>query len=152
MDVSNVAQDSKIRLREWKRREWYSQNQLKTLRQYGGMNIREERLWIKISVNYDIVDNAQTHDPVVLEPSGHIEGSGCSQCKPLCKACKLFIQESKTAQSVHADYIVNIKGRIDCNIEGVCYLINDSICRRSSVVSTINNFKTRWRNHKAHVK
>ena len=44
VDVSKVAQDSKSRLKECKRREWYWQNQLKTLRQYGGMNIREERL------------------------------------------------------------------------------------------------------------
>ena len=43
VDVSKVPQDSKSRLRECKRREWYWQNQLKTLRQYGGMNIREER-------------------------------------------------------------------------------------------------------------
>lgn len=83
---------------------------------------------------------AQTHDPVV-EPTGNIEESGCFHCKPVCKACKLFIQESKTAQSFHADYIVNIKGRIDCNVEGVCYLINDKICRRSLVGSTINNLR-----------
>ena len=34
----------------------------------------------KSSVNYDIVDNAQTHDPVV-EPSGNIDDSKCFQCK-----------------------------------------------------------------------
>ncbi len=43
VDVSNVAGDSKSRLKECKRREWHWQNQLKTLRQYGGMNVREER-------------------------------------------------------------------------------------------------------------
>ena len=35
VDVSKVAQDSKSRLKECKRREWYWRNQLKTLRQYG---------------------------------------------------------------------------------------------------------------------
>ena len=44
VDVSKVAGDPKSRLDEFKRREWYWQNQLKTLKQYGGMNVREERL------------------------------------------------------------------------------------------------------------
>ena len=44
VDVSKVAGDPKSRLDECKRREWYWQNQLKTLKQYGGMNVREERL------------------------------------------------------------------------------------------------------------
>ena len=29
-----------------KKREWYWQNQLKTLKQYGSLNVREERSWI----------------------------------------------------------------------------------------------------------
>ena len=43
VDVSNVLQDTKSKLKECKKREWYWQNQLKTLKQYGGMNVREER-------------------------------------------------------------------------------------------------------------
>ena len=43
VDVSGVAPDSKSRLKKCKEREWYWQNNLKTLRQYGGLNIREER-------------------------------------------------------------------------------------------------------------
>ncbi len=43
VDVSGVGPDSKSRLRKCKDREWYWQNNLKSLRQYGGLNIREER-------------------------------------------------------------------------------------------------------------
>ena len=43
VDVSKVGKDTKSRLKECKKREWYWQNQLKTLRQYGGMNVREEK-------------------------------------------------------------------------------------------------------------
>ena len=43
VDVSKVGKDTQSRLKECKKREWYWQNQLKTLRQYGGMNVREER-------------------------------------------------------------------------------------------------------------
>ena len=43
VDVSGVEDDPQIRLRECKKREWFWQNQLKTLKQYGGMNVRQER-------------------------------------------------------------------------------------------------------------
>ena len=45
VDVSKVSDDPKSRLDECKKREWYWQNQLKTLKQYGGLNVREERSW-----------------------------------------------------------------------------------------------------------
>ena len=43
VDVSNMDQDTQSRLRKCKEREWFWQNNLKTLRQHGGMNVREER-------------------------------------------------------------------------------------------------------------
>ena len=43
VDVSHVEHDPLIRLKEIKKREWYWQNQLKTLKQYGSLNVREER-------------------------------------------------------------------------------------------------------------
>ena len=43
VDVSKVDSDPKSRLDECKKREWFWQNQLKTLRQFGGLNVREER-------------------------------------------------------------------------------------------------------------
>ena len=96
-------------------------------------------------------DDNSTGDEVV-EHSSNIEEGGCYQCMPRCKACRLFICETKTAQSFHTDYSVSILGRIDCNTVGVCYLVNDLVCRRSSVGSTINNFKSRWQNHKSHIR
>ncbi len=43
VDISDVGEDTKSRLKKCKEREWYWQNNLKTLKQYGGMNVREER-------------------------------------------------------------------------------------------------------------
>ena len=43
VDVSDVGADTKSRLKKCKEREWYWQNNLKTLQQYGGMNVREEK-------------------------------------------------------------------------------------------------------------
>ena len=42
VDVSGVGTDTQSRLKQCKKREYYWQNQLKTPRQYGGMNVREE--------------------------------------------------------------------------------------------------------------
>ena len=80
------------------------------------------------------------------------EEVGCHHCESGCKACRLFIVSAKTAKSFHSDYSVTIASRITCNTVGVCYLINDKVCRRSSVGSTITDFKTRWGNHKSHIR
>ena len=85
-------------------------------------------------------------------PTNTTDGGGCYHCDSRCKACRLFICESKTAQSYHSGFTVNIKGRLDCNTIGVCYLVRDKVCRRASVGSTVNNFKTRWQNHKSHIR
>ena len=82
----------------------------------------------------------------------NIEEGGCYHCNSRCKACRLYICESKTAQSYHSGYTVNIIGQLDCNTVGVCYLVRDKVCRRASVGSTVNNFKTRWQNHKSHIR
>ena len=43
VNVTGIGQDTQSRLRKCKEREWFWQNNLKTLQQYGGMNVREER-------------------------------------------------------------------------------------------------------------
>ena len=119
----------------------------------GNKTIKETLVPSKLSNDRNIRvndDNVIICD-TVAELSGNEEG-GCYHCSSGCKACRLFISETKTAHSFQTDYIVNIHGRLDCNTVGVCYLVNDKICRRSSVGSTINNFKTRWQNHKSHIR
>ena len=92
-------------------------------------------------------------DKTVAPPSSNInEEKGCYHCESKCKACLQFVCSTKTAKSYHSDYIVNISSRITCDTPGVCYLINDKLCRRSSVGSTLYDFKTRWRNHKSHIR
>ena len=43
VNVTGIGQDTQSRLRKCKEREWFWQNNLKTLQEYGGMNVREER-------------------------------------------------------------------------------------------------------------
>ena len=94
--------------------------------------------------------NSGSTENVALPTS--TEEGGCYHCNSRCKACRLYICESKTAQSYHSGFTVNIRGQLDCNTVGVCYLVRDKVCRRASVGSTVNNFKTRWQNHKSHIR
>ena len=123
----------------------------------GNRNIKETLVPSKLSndckkVN-SILNNSSDSLAInpVVEPNRDSE-DGCYHCQSGCKACKLFIVQTKTATSFHAGYTVTIQGKLDCNTVGVCYLVNDKVCRRSSVGSTINNFKTRWQNHKSHIR
>ena len=97
-------------------------------------------------------NQVNTIPEIVAVPTSTEDEGGCYHCDSRCKACRLFICESKTAQSYHSGFTVNIKGRLDCNTIGVCYLVRDKVCRRASVGSTVNNFKTRWQNHKSHIR
>ena len=108
---------------------------------------------LRNTIKDNSTDNVvNTESDGMISPSTSIDEEGCYHCTSACKACRLFISVSKTARSFHADYTVNIRGRLDCNTPGVCYLINDKVCRRSSVGSTINKFKIRWQNHKSHIR
>lgn len=43
VDLTGVGNDIESIRKKLKEREWFWQNNLKTLRQYGGLNVREER-------------------------------------------------------------------------------------------------------------
>ena len=45
-----------------------------------------------------------------------------------------------------------IRENIDCNSKSVIYVINDKICKVSSVGYTADNMKIRFTNHKSHIK
>ena len=55
-----------------------------------------------------------------------------------------------TATKLKLDF--KIKSVIDCLTRNVIYLINDNICKISSVGYTADNMKTRFANHKSHIK
>ena len=104
----------------------------------GNKTIKESLVPSKLSNDckrciWSINDNSEISNNVVEPSSSNVGEEGCFQCTSKCKACRLFIRESKTAKSFHTEYTVNILGRIDCNSVGVCYLVNDKVCRRSSV-------------------
>ena len=77
---------------------------------------------------------------------------GCQPCKKNCVLCKNYLIKTDCAYSHQTETRFKIKSVIDCLTRNVIYLINDNICKISSVGYTADNMKTRFANHKSHIK
>ncbi len=60
--------------------------------------------------------------------------------------------ETDTITSYHTDKSYTIKHDLTCTTEGVIYLLNDRVCRRSYVGSTITDMRTRAANYRNHIR
>ena len=77
---------------------------------------------------------------------------GCQPCKKRCVLCKNYLIKSDYAYSHQTETKFRIKSVIDCNTRNIIYIINDNICKISSVGYTADTMKTRFTNHKSHIK
>ena len=68
------------------------------------------------------------------------------------KLLKNYLIKTDYAYSHQTETRFKIKSVIDCLTRNVIYLINDNICKISSVGYTADNMKTRFANHKSHIK
>ena len=85
---------------------------------------------------------------------GHngVSSFGCFKCDNNCKLCKDFLFCPPKIKSLNCDQEFQFKHRLDCKSPNVIYLIDDLICKRSSVGSTILGMSKRWSNHKSHIR
>ena len=67
-------------------------------------------------------------------------------CKKKCVLCKNYLIKTDYAYSHQTETRFKIKSVIDCLTRNVIYLINDNICKISSVGYTADNMKTRFAN------
>ena len=81
-----------------------------------------------------------------------LENGMSSPCEKGCYLCKNYLVKTKTITSYHTNEVFNINDKIDCNSRNVIYLINDNICRISYTGCTVDSLKTRFSNHKSHIK
>ena len=77
---------------------------------------------------------------------------GCEPCAKRCDLCKNFLKVTNTAYSFHTNSVFNINQKLDCDSKNVIYIINDTVCKLSSVGCTSDSMKVRFRNHKSHIK
>ena len=77
--------------------------------------------------------------------------SGCTSCKK-CYLCKYYLIDTKVFKSYHCNAEFNINQNVSCSSTGIIYLIQDTVCKRSYVGSSIDSMKTRMSNYKNHLK
>ena len=76
----------------------------------------------------------------------------CQPCKKLCVLCKNYLVKTDVAYSHHINRTFKINDKVDCDTANIVYIINDNICKVSSVGCTADSMKVRFRNHKSHIK
>ena len=70
-----------------------------------------------------------------------------------CKLCKLYLaQNCKKVKSSTTGLFLNINQTISCKDKHVIYVITDLVCNRQNVGSTDDTMRTRFANHKSHIK
>ena len=77
---------------------------------------------------------------------------GCHRCIKSCHLCKRFLIPTKTFKSYSCKEMYTIKQDLNCQSEGIIYLLNDVKCLRSYVGSTISSMSKRFSNYKSHIK
>ena len=94
--------------------------------------------------------------PPLVELSNPVEildnPGGCQPCKNTCVLCKNYLKVTKVATSYHTNNIFNITDVVDCDTHNVIYIINDNVCKISSIGCTADSVKARFANHKSHIK
>lgn len=79
--------------------------------------------------------------------------AGCFGCVKKCTLCKDFLVECRQFTSSKTNQTFTIKSKITCDTKNVIYMITDKICEDVFYVGyTQDNMKTRWANHKSHIK
>ena len=76
----------------------------------------------------------------------------CQPCEKRCLLCKKYLLKTDKAYSHQKNTKYKIKGIFCCNSINGIYIINDYVCKISSVGYTADNTKTRITNHKSHIK
>ena len=78
---------------------------------------------------------------------------GCVPCKnKKCIIHELYLKKTDTFKSYMNNREFKITSQIDCNTQGVIYMINDTMCKVSYVGHTTDSIKGRFQNHKSHIK
>ncbi|NRB82112.1 MAG: GIY-YIG nuclease family protein, partial [Saccharospirillaceae bacterium] len=78
---------------------------------------------------------------------------GCYKCDYNCTLCKNYMLETKTIFSPNSTQTFVIKDRLTCQTKNVIYMIIDKLCPDVFYVGyTSDDMRTRWRNHKSHIK
>ena len=82
----------------------------------------------------------------------NLSRGGCKKCDSGCTLCTYYLVETEKFTSYHTDKEFHFTHELTCQTTYIIYLINDLICKRSSVGRSENTLRSRWANHKSHIK
>lgn len=92
----------------------------------------------------DLLVNAKTEPPE--------RAQGCRPCgKPRCKVCT-HIETTNIAQASRSTFKYAIKENLNCDTSNVIYKLRCLVCNQEYIGQTETPFRTRFNNHKSHVK
>ena len=77
---------------------------------------------------------------------------GCFKCEANCKLCRDFIDCPDKIKSFHTNQEFSFKYNLNCKSKNIIYKLDDLICKKTSVGSSITGMSTRWTNHKSHIR
>ena len=86
------------------------------------------------------------------EPQQTPSQGSCRPCSRGDYLCKNYLVSTETFTSYHTSQQFSVNANIDCSSKEVIYLINDKVCKLSNVGCTTDSLKTRFSNHKSHIK
>ena len=78
--------------------------------------------------------------------------NGCFKCESNCKLCRDFLDCPDKIKSFHTDQEFNFKYGLNCKSKNVIYKLDDILCKRTSIGSSIIGMSSRWKNHKSHIR
>ena len=88
-----------------------------------------------------------------IKPNEEVEPTaGCNHCDTKkCDICNKFLKQNKTEYKFYANSIFKINYNVNCESKNIVYIINDLVCKVSSVGYTSENIKVNFRKHKNHI-
>ena len=112
----------------------------------GAKTIHDKLVHSRLTTLEDSTDEKKPEDEV--HPIGGCKHSNAKRCD----IYNNFLKQTNVAYSYHTNSIFNINQNVNCESKNVVYVINDLICKISSVGCTSESSKVRFRNHKSHIK
>ena len=102
----------------------------------------------------DLLIHSKLSSSTVEKPPEEVEvGEGrCQHCKKTCVLCKHYLKTTTHVSSCHSSSSYPIKQVVDCDTQGIVYIINDLVCNISYIGCTADTAKVRFSNHKSHIK
>ena len=117
----------------------------------GARTIQDKLIHSKLHTKEDVNVPPGIEAPQ-LENVNTVHEGGCHECEKKCVLCKNYLRTTTTITSYHTNSVFPIVDNVDCNTKCIIYLINDLICKRSYTGCTTDSAKTRFANHKSHIK